>query len=164
MSRRLVSDYISVHLRNAGSIEANVNGSVTPVEFAFSPTEQCQIHRMIVTITDAGSFQSSEYGNLSALTNGIEFEWTDGSDTVDFLDGVPIVSNQGWAERCYDAEPKDYQGTQAVSQVVRWTFEKSGIPLYLNAGDSLVVRINDDLTGLSQHRFLVQGHYDKARA
>lgn len=162
-ARRTVADWISTYLRDGASIEANVDGSETPVEFAFTAAGACEIHRMIVTIQDAGSFQSNEYGNLTALTNGIDFEHSDGTTTTDLLDGVPITTNQGWAELCYDAEPKSYSGTQAVSQVVRWTFSRAGIPLYLADGDTLTARINDNLTGLTLHRFLLQGYYTRRR-
>lgn len=163
MGRR-ISDFISVFLRNAGSAEANVNGSVTPVEFSFSPTVKCEIHRMFVTVRDAGAFASDEYGNIAGgLTNGVEFEATDATGTLDMLDGAPIQTNLDWSERCYDAEPKEYSGTQSVALVARWTFAKSGIPLFMSPGDLLVIRINDDLTPLLSHRFLIQGYYSQPR-
>ena len=44
--------------------------------------------------------------------------------------------------------------------VVRWTFAKSGAPIRLDGAKNarLEVLLNDDLTGLVDHHFVVQGY------
>jgi len=43
----------------------------------------------------------------------------------------------------------------------RWTFRKAGEPLLLLPGNSFRVTVNDDLTGLVEHYFCIQGLVEK---
>lgn len=150
---------IFTYLKDGATIDASVDGSVTPAVYSFSPTENCEIHRMIVYIEDNGAVTASSYGSVSTLSNGIDVEHTDGNTVVDMLDGVPIVSNASWAALCYDAQEVSFSGGGNSAVGVRWTFARSGSPIKMESGDTLRVRINDNLTGLVAHRFQIQGFY-----
>lgn len=142
----------------ADAKNANVDGSSTPVEFTFEPTAKCHISRVLVTVQDAGAFTATSYGAVAALANGVEFEHSGGT-VVDLLGGLPITGNSDWARVCYDTLELDFTGGGSTSLVVRWTFAKAGIPLTLESGDSIIVRVNDNLTGLVGHYFMLQGYY-----
>ncbi len=105
--------------------------------------------------------QAEEYGNLgAALTNGITVRLQDSGGTVlDLTDGLPVKTNAGWGQLCYDVDLKSW-GAGNELLLVRWTFERAGQPLRLEGEDSgrLEVVLNDDFTGLLAHTFQVQGY------
>lgn len=150
----------------SGTKNANVDGSVSPVEFLIKPStvtnEVYEIHRMIVTIGDSSGMSANEYGNLGVpLTNGITVQVKNDSNYVfDLLDGSPVTHNAHWGHYCFDAELKDWGKGQGDEQInARWTFTNAGAPLKLVGanGDYLVVTINDNCTGLDEHYFMAQG-------
>ncbi len=144
-----------------GSRDANVNGSSTPVLFEYTATEDhVDVARMIVTITDTGTFDATLYGNRVVLVNGIKVEVIrDGAVLLDLLDGHPIHNNTDWAAMCHDFVYYDI-GTGDNRATVRWTFAHSGYPLSLREGDTLRVTIQDDLLTLSGHYFQIQGYQE----
>ena len=145
-----------------GATQANVNGSVTPVVFKCGPRvgeKRIDVHRMLIFIEDSGSFDSSSYGNGISMSNGIEVGvyYDDGTQIQDLLDGKPIQINPDWSRVCYDTALSAYgQGDETLT--VRWTFDRTGTPITLGAGTYIGITINDDLTGLIDHTFQLQGN------
>lgn len=157
---RHISSRIDQYLENGGSREANVDGSVTPVEFSWTAPRFCYIERMIIEIQDQGSVTSDSYGALTALPNGCDFEHVQADLTVTKVVPLPINTNLDWAGICYDFVESNFSGGGNTKGLVgRWTFRRDGIPLYLRVGDKLVLRVNDNLTGLDLHRYLVKGAF-----
>ena len=146
-----------------GTKNANIDGSVTPVLFSIAPpaTGVIVIHRLLVTITDNALVTAEKYGGVAMLTNGISiglFDPSDDSLQTDYLDGIPIQSNCDWGRVCYDVDLRTW-GTGNSFIQVRWTLSKSGTNLILRSSDDyhFGVLISDDITGLIQHYFGVQG-------
>ena len=145
-----------------GTKNANGNYSGAADDFYIQPPagETYVLYRMLVFIEDGTSaFSADNYGGTaSALTTGVKVLVTDSSDTtiVDLLDNVPVKSNAQWNALCYDAQFVSY-GTGNKYLVVRWTFERSGVPIVLTDQQKLKVTVNDDLSGLDTHHFRVQG-------
>ena len=158
----VVNNHVFKWLRESGgSRDANVNGLGTPVLFEYTATEDhVDVARMIVAITDTGTFDATLYGNRVVLVNGILVEVIrDGAVILDLLDGHPIHSNTDWAAMCHDFTYHDI-GTGDNRATVRWTFAHSGYPLSLMEGDILRVTIQDDLTTLTGHYFQIQGYQE----
>ena len=143
-----------------GAIDATGDYSLTPEEFLITapPGRRYQISRMITTIVDTNGFQASEYGNLGgALTNGISFQVRRGSELqYDLTAQERIRTNSKWASYCYDAQLLTW-GAGNEHLAVRWTFLNTGQYIDLRPGFSLVATFNDNLTGLIEHKFQVQG-------
>lgn len=155
-NRHLTSDGLVT-----GSHNANVDGSVTPVDYIMEcmPGEIIRIARLLVLITDTGSFDSGGYGNGPVLTNGITL-WVQyaGGVKVDFLNGDTIKKNVDWDGFCYDVDPSSYgSGDEALA--VRWSMDKfnNGLGMTLLSGDKVGIRINDNMTNLVEQKFLIQG-------
>lgn len=157
------SIYTYMTLANDGStISAAVDGSSVAKEFIFSPSGRVAIvYRVILYIEDNANFRVQDYGGISGgLTNGILLGVYDSDDVIllDLTDGLPIKTNGSWSRLCYDVNHLNYgSGNEVLTG--RWTFEKSGRGLLLRDGDQLKVTIQDDLTGLVHHTFMVQGYY-----
>lgn len=126
--------------------------------------ETYRLARMIISVEDTGGFTASKYGNLAALTNGVEikvFNKDGASEMLDLTAGLPIVKNAQWGALCYDVDLKDW-GAGNDLLLVRWTFSTTGSSIVLDGDDeqSLEVIFNDDLTGLIDHRFMIQGNFN----
>lgn len=159
------SEFLTLNADGA-TVEANVNGSVTPQHFIIAPPsgEVWIVNRLIPYIADGGTMDSDEYGNLgAALTNGIQVRifkngTTDAGDLIRDMTAIKrIKTNGGWGERCYDVSRLPSSGSGADAYVARWTFwnDNAGEPYRLigELGHRVVVTINDDLTGLTEHTF-----------
>ena len=118
------------------------------------------ITRLLVSISDSGSFDSGKYGNNIVLANGIKLEARDGDTVVlrEFTNGHTIKINPEWAHFCFDSSLSEY-GTGDEHLNVRWTFAKSGKDLLLEDDDRLTVVLNDDFSDLTGHYFTVQGYW-----
>ena len=145
-----------------GSGTANAVGDLSAgVEFKVlcGANELLQCHRVIVLIEDGGPLSADNYGNLAALTNGIDCYVKDPAGAIDYqlIDpNLTIKSNLLWSQYCYDVKEINFgSGNDGVA--VRWTFAKAGAPIQLEPGWSLNFLCQDNLTGLVTHTFQVQG-------
>lgn len=155
-----VDYYLTTDGTQSGSADANVNGSVTPQKFYRTASRDLWVWRLLITIGDAGTSMAVEkYGGITTLTNGCKLEViaSDGSTVLrDLLDNRPVKTNYGWGERCYDVNLLSFGSGEDVI-LCRWTFANAGAPLYLQAGQRLQLTVQDDLTGLTRHKFVLQG-------
>jgi hypothetical protein len=158
--------YISRHLRNSlGSDSVTGNYSVTPEKFyiAPGPGEVYRIARMLVFLEDS-KINADDYGAIAGgLTNGMKLTVEDSVGTVllDLMDGGTVNSSAEWAEYCFDAEHKAW-GVGSEFLTVRWTFTKGGVYIRLVGDDDerLVITGQDNLTGLVEQEFIVQGYIE----
>lgn len=139
----------------SGSIDANVDGSITPVDFIVTAgaNEILTVYRLVITIVDTAPMDSAKYGNNIVLTNGIRFYHKSalGVET-DRAAQHPILTNAAWGAYCYEMQNLNWgQGPEQVTG--NYNFTEDGAPLILNPGESYIVRISDDLTGLIGHHF-----------
>lgn len=132
--------------------------------FIISPStgEAYRIERMLIHVQDTGAFAAEEYGNLTALTNGVAIRVETDTGTVHDLTGtVPVKTNAQWGRHCYDVRVDTWSvGDEFLS--ARWTFAKSGYPLRLDGdrGERLVAYMQDSCTGLVAHDFFVNGYVE----
>ena len=158
---------INKYLRLSGSASEtnNANGdySTNTGSFYVQPPagEIWRIHRMLVNILNTGSATNiDQYAGIAELANGIQVRVINGG-TDDFTDADPITKLTDWAAYCYDLDVKNkVNGGSTCYAGVRWTFANSGqqIRLIGDNNDRFEVTCRDDLTDLTEHRFLIQGY------
>ncbi len=136
--------------------------SASPTEFFIENTDVEDgiiLERMLIELQDGTGMRAGHYGTLgAALTNGWEPVIKDDQDSVILRlgDNVPIKTNAGIGRVCYDVDVKSWGAGDDVL-VARWTFGRTGQPLFLPVGFKLSITFNDDLSGLVSHYFTVQG-------
>lgn len=159
MAKKFFSRYLDTDGDGTGTKDAASDHSGAAEDFYIEAQDNpLVVARMIVSLQDANGMVAAEYGNLNtALTNGVKVYWDRDGTEIDLTDGVPVKTNSQWASLCYDAQILGW-GTGEEVLAVRWTFSKSGIPILLAKGDKLIVRLEDDLSDLTSHYFLVQGY------
>jgi len=149
----------------SGTTNANLDYSSTAGKILIAPAagEVMRLTRMIGQLYDTSGMQAQEYGNLgAALTNGVSVQVVrDGVQTLDLTDNHAIKINAAWGGLCYDVDVKSW-GSGNEMLLFRWTFSKMDtyIRLVGDENDALEVNFNDDLRGLIDHHYLVQGYYE----
>ena len=165
----LVYNFLDTNGDGTGTTNANGNYAISPnvnTQFYYEATEFVEIHRLMVHIQDTAGIDAEEYGNLgAALTNGYSIKILDSSDNeiIDLCHSNPIKSNGGIARYCHDVELKSW-GTTPSNEVInaRWTFSKAGSPIVLQPGWKFSTIFSDNLTGLLQHYFMIQGTMERS--
>lgn len=158
--------YFTLDGTPSGDNDMRVNGATNSVEFCISAEPEFDrfVKFISVKLADAGA-AFNEFGNLSALTNGVSFEWS--SQKVGALtihDG--IKDNLEWF-RLSNQVPTiiDLSGGGADSIVVGIDLAKMfgsqwGLKLTKGTNEKLVFKINDNLgTGIDE--FNIIGHGTK---
>ena len=154
------NNFINVFLENSGSIQATGNYSGAVTDFTYTATTSpTYISRMIILISASGGFTPDEYGDLSALTNGVK-TFVERNGTREYLHPqFPITTNKDWAGLCFDTSRESWNGGDDILRI-RWTFSKAGAFIRLNKDDLIGVELNDNFsTGtLTRHSFCIQGY------
>ena len=153
---------ISAFLADGGETRAIGDYSSTPTRFIWTPLPGriAHIHRMIISVEDAGAFDAAKYGNNIVLTNGISLtvrNVADDSQVHDYTAGK-VRTNSDWAARAFDADVKTW-GVGNEIMVVRWTFSRAGSPIVLDDSMYISIDLADTFVDLVNHRFKIQGEY-----
>ena len=148
------ADFINTYLLNGGSSELAVNGSSTPVEFTHTAVGYQVIGRMLLYLSASTAMQDTEFGDLTALSNGVDIvangvviaNW---KDNIDILTMMFDYMNAG----------KEF-GKDGRVLAGRWTLYKahdSSDGIGLAHGEVFKAVVNDNLAGLDLFRIRVQG-------
>jgi hypothetical protein len=150
-----------------GSIDGNIDGSVTPQILRIKASvDILYVERIIIFWQDTQP-AATKYGGIAQLANGVQLLYKrfvgDPEETtlIDLTAGSPIIDNSHWKALCHDEIFQSY-GTGDDAATYRYTFSKDtgGSPLVLTAAnkEELQIVINDDLTGLTEHHFRIGCH------
>lgn len=154
-----------------GSNDMRVNGSAAPIDFIVQSDPEINIYikSVSVVIVDAGA-SLSEFGNLAALNNGVEFYW----ETQD--QGIVTIADELQTNfdfvRLAIGEPSFGDGATAFTAsnisgqsegfLPVLDFQKIfglqyGIKLRKGTKDRLFFRINDNITGIDEFNVIAYG-------
>lgn len=143
-----------------GSGTTNAIGDYsTPTEFKFVPAvgDTVYIERLLIVITD-GAILADGYGGLGALTNGIKLEVTNSTIVYFSFTPEPIKRTSHWGKYSYDSNLLNFKTTNE-SFLSRWTFTNFGDPIRVTNDKHISVTLQDNMTGLVEHYFTVEGFY-----
>lgn len=150
------------------SVDMNVDGSVTPVIFKLSPEGTTRgvawdICRMIISIRDTTAMDDGKFGGGTELSEGVVFRVKYNGERHNIF---TVQNNGDFRLHAYDVEYLDDtlgpSGEYGLG--VRRSFngaDKNGVTIRLcndDDPDSFQVIIQDDLTGLTNFRIVLQGH------
>lgn len=156
---------------SSGSNDMRVNGSATPIDFSVeaNPDKDVYIKSVSVVIVDAGA-SLSEFGNLAALSTGIEFCW----ETQD--EGIVVIADAIQTNfdfvRLAIGEPSFGDGATAFTAsnisgqsegfLPVLDFQKIfglqyGIKLRKGTKDRIFFRINDNITAIDEFDAIAYG-------
>ena len=141
------------YLLDGSTIDMNVDGSSTPVDYKYTVPagKSLTLERILFYMDDATAFSPTTFGGISALTNGVDVIIA-GSTIVNWKENEDIVCT------CFDFVGYPNFGKESSSGAGRWTMRRSfGEPLIVRAGEEVIFRISDNLTGLTHFRAHIQG-------
>jgi hypothetical protein len=145
-----VSEYL---VNSSGSNDLGIDGT-TPITFSYTVpiSKELVAGRFIIYLESALAMDSIEFGNLTALTNGVSIV-ADGVEIANWKDNVDMLSDM------FDLNPAGTAfGKQTQTLAGRWTFYKAkGSSLGIEINSSIGVIIQDDLNTLVVFRIKVQG-------
>ena len=137
----------------SGSVDMNVNGSVTPQMFFIYPRPGHMIFmsRMEPHFTDQGTIDSGGFGNGAALTNGLMFgDYNMVTNTFNPATAQkPIKKNVDFSAYSYDVTVNAW-GTGDQSLTNRYTFNEDGSHWNIPDGWAFAAMVQDDLTVLNE--------------
>lgn len=149
----------------AGSIDLNVNGSITPQLFSVRASDPgipvtVDITRIILQCTCTTAVDLSKFGDIvGGITNGIVLRKTDGT----YINIFNFKNNAEIAAAMFDFTPyvasNPSQGLDGFT--ARLTFAgqgKLGVALRLATGEDLELIVQDDLSSLTSFIIVAEGH------
>lgn len=149
----------------AGSLGSGDDGFT---EFMIKPAnnEIFRIYALMAHVRATNCNSSLQYGNLTALSNGVEIAVktsTTGATILDLTDGVPIRANADWARFAgIDIVQGVYStGDEYLSILTRFDLADAPLRLQGTANEYLTVRLGDDFSGLTDHRFFAYGYNEE---
>jgi hypothetical protein len=154
---------------DSGTLNMNVDGSVTDQIFYVSshPDYDIFIQSIILVIADS-AVAHSNYGNVSALTNGVDLIFQESGEETFLLKeaktGGQVLVQSGlnvpFGDGATVNELTNWTGT-TDAQVIQWpvaTFVPNGLRLGRGNKDRIEFQVHDDLTGLTEHTLRVFGY------
>lgn len=156
-----------VYLRNSSDEEDMcVNGVTTPIEFFYTVPDGyvfylCQIAVLIRGATPV----SGAYASIGELSTGLEIFFRDSTGVEhDLLDGIKIKRTSSF-NLLGTLKPSDEPGLSGSNFLSIWVTlddkTPNEKPIELQQGCSFVVRVNDDLEGLTEQVIMLLGVLDK---
>lgn len=136
-----------------GSIDQNIDGSGVPVDFILAPPPGFTYYIKSITIhlADNGTLDSGQYGNNAGiLTNGVDFILSTPAGEASFTAQNPIKTNGDYAAFAYDIRHLNF-GTGDEHLSVQLILDDTSAPIRIIEGESLIVRIQDDLSSINAH-------------
>jgi hypothetical protein len=153
--------YTTAATASRGSNDAAVDGSGTTQVFSIQPPASAtwDVTRLIFHIEDQTVMDSSKFGGITALTNGVVVR----KKNTTYQNIFNIKSNGDFAHRAYDIAYDDKAPAGTYGFRCRNTFggqDKRGVVVRLDGDDSdeIQVLVQDDLTGLVHFHIIAQGH------
>lgn len=157
------SQFLSTGGDGTGQTNANGDYSTEAAEFLIRPNERTGIlyvWRILITVRDGAPFNASGYGGIGAgLNNGVSLLWQRRGELVnDFMDGVPVKANADYARQMCNLQISSFgAGDDYLAAICQMSGFGKPVTLDPSKGDTLGITFTDDLSGLVQHYFLVQG-------
>lgn len=135
------------------------NYSAAPTDFYYQATSRYEIYTLSITVSDASKFNQEFYGGIATgLTNGISFwfKFTSGTE-IPILINNTLKYNYQWMEIASRVTLTSFDGTAQTLQIMIDIKDLFGKPFTLATGEQIIVRLNDNFTGLVGQTFRLQG-------
>ncbi len=143
----------------SGVYNLNGNYSAAPADFYYQSTGRYEIYTLSITVSDATKFNQPDYGGITAgVTNGVKFFFVSTTGVeIPIITNTSVKHNYEWIEVASSTDLTSFEGTAQTLHVALDLKSLFGRAFNLDAGERILVRLNDDFTGLVSHTFRLQG-------
>lgn len=153
-------EFVFDYLKDGSSVEMNVNGSVTAVDFDYTVPAglYLELYKMTMMMTD-GEIRWGDFAGLgTALTNGIEIQVLDSDENLllDVTNSEDIKANEdlGFLAGTDAIRAGSAGDTAYIADMVVAVGQH---PMVLAPGSIVRAKVQDDLTGVSYLRTSIHG-------
>ncbi len=142
--------------------DLNVDGSGLPVFAWWESPAITIVSSVTVWIMDSG-WQVNEFAGLGILANGLRLAVVDVPENEaaanEIGPGLTVTHHHDWSVICSASDIHEARTTDTRGVYVgTWRPGRTtGRPLKISAGEGLLATINDDLSGLTRFKILVNG-------
>jgi len=154
------------YFTNAGSNDLRVNGATTNVEFSINADANFDywVKFLSIKLADA-SAQLDKFGNLTALTNGVQFEWRNQKvGSLIIHDGIKDnleffrLSNGGHVPQIIDLSGAGADAVIIFVDLALLFGNPWGLRLQKGSTDKLLFKVRDNLsTGIDEFNIIAYG-------
>jgi hypothetical protein len=166
---RFHSQLLSSNGDGTGTTNMNVDGSVTMQQFTVEANEDYDLRIMKVVVIIADNLVShSNFGNVSALTNGIELHTNESGVITKIIEdaktGGQVIAQSALGAPYGDAatafELSNWSGTDDAQTIVVPIDEivPNGLRIGRGSEDHVMMMVKDDLRGLAEFTCRVIGY------
>lgn len=146
---------------NRVSIDANVNGSVTSVEFSYenNTTNKYDVYFISSVISSSSEPDGSKFGGIAALTNGTQYYKINPVRTFDSY-AYNIKKNACFTVNGFNTTYTTKGGgggSYSVNVEIPFN-EKHGVAIRVLSNEKITMKVNDDLSSLTGYRTSILGH------
>ena len=154
--------FLSSNGDGTGTINLNGDYSASVTLFKYTATSRFDAYSLLVSVSDTTSFNQTDFGGIPlGLTNGVKLVLIlqDGITEVPLMSTglVPIKQNYQWYSIFSDVKLTTFVGTPQTLSVLFSLVDTFGKPFCLETGQSIAVKLNDNLTGLVAHTYHLRG-------
>ncbi len=152
---------IDVLLDSVGDGSGTTEMATTADEYMYKPSVNVIVERLLIGMESTTRMSPDEYGDLTALSNGIDVtaKYANG-DVLHRFTIQPIKATWHWGLLAgSDVQPSAFEaGSDRI--LVRWTLSKAAYPFRLlgTEGQYFSFNVRDDLSGLTSHLVSLQGY------
>jgi hypothetical protein len=153
--------FLTTNGDGTGTNNLTGNYSSSSTDFYYQPTstQKFYIHQVIIQLSDATKFSQVDYGGTTTLTNGVKFYINQNGTEIPLISGFAFKSNEDYFALTPHILLTTFAGT-ADTMCIQFDVEHDfGLPLMLDGAENtkFIVRLNDNFTSLTSHRFSLRG-------
>lgn len=154
--------FLTANGDGTGTVNLNGNYSGAVTDFWYEATTRYEIYSLLINISDNANFNQTDYGAiLTGLTNGIKFYAGIPKGTLEIplltTATQPVKQNYHWLALTPETQLTSFAGLSQTLTVEINMIHQYGKPLTLDPGQSIIVKLNDNFTGLVNHTFGIRG-------
>lgn len=154
--------FLTANGNGTGAVNLNGNYSSAPTDFWYEATARYEIYSLLISISDGANFNQGDYGAITlGLTNGVKLlvRFEDDVTEIPILNtgAFPVKYNYHWLSLTASTMLTTFAGISQTLTVNFDLIDHYGKPFTINKGQKLIVRLNDNFTGLINHTFGLRG-------
>ena len=150
-------EYLTSTGASSGNI--NINSNYTALtEIYHQSTTEFRVYSLAIVISTATKINQNDYGSISGgLVNGFDFYYRPAGGSDQKLSNHTIQTNDDFCLITPDFKITQFEGTAQTINILLNINLLFGSPLILYPNDKFLIKLQDNLSALSQHSFCLNG-------
>lgn len=136
----------------------NYSASITDFYYQVPDNYSFLMTEVSFTVSHATKLEQYDYGGITGgISNGIKIFLRLRGVEVQILANQVIKQNNDFYVLTFSVEKSNFSGIPQTLTASFRLLQDYGMPLYLESGDRIIIRLNDSFLDLSAHKFVAKG-------